>query len=554
GHTRLDVEQLQQIFTTWTTTVATTAPAPARLLLQALCRMEETDRNTAVIEANWPAVWRRLDQSGEPPSVASTAAPLISAALVATDHVGYRVHPGVVEAIRASTPAPVTAAVDEQLAAWWTAVVGGWETAPLLPGEDDSQAIVRANLAAARYLLRQHEWNAASCLLERALIRDGYSPATATAVIPLLRRIAEATGALKDLVVLGTALRKVDSDEAEIRLRRAYYQAITDGEHQLASTTAGELVTLLRDQGQLSDALAMASRKIEHTSQAGFGLWTQLSDQGRRLQILNLLDHHEQILADLPALRAQMAELSDQRAHNDRVNPWNVRECILDIGRLSALALEGWDTALDLNDEIVRTKQRRGASTCEIAGCQCQDYLPLFQLGWTDDADQLLRDCQDVFVNAGDITQLAGVYGARADLEDKRHHPTSAVELQRTSLHLRYLHPDPRQIATAHHNLANYLSCASGKAAEQRAHRLASALLNHLIGNTHELARTLGILANEPGSDASGPDARMLPATLPEIIRLVDADNGTCFGNLVAVVCPDRSAAEHALADLISHA
>ncbi|MBV8995044.1 MAG: hypothetical protein JO287_15405 [Pseudonocardiales bacterium] len=283
-------------------------------------------------------------------------------------------------------------------------------------------------------------------------------------------------------------------------------------------------------------------------------MWTQLSDQGRRLQILNLLDHHEQILTDLPALRPQMAELPDQRAHNDRVNPWNVRECVLDIGRLSALALERWDTALDLNDEIVRTKQRRGASTSEIAGCQCQDYLPLFQLGWTDDADQLLRDCQDVFVNAGDITQLAGVYGAGADLEDKRNHPRSAVDLQRTSLHLRYLHPDPREIATAHHNLANYLSRASGKAAEQRAHRLAAALLNHLTGNTHELARTLGILSNELRSDASGPDTRTRPVTLPEVIRVVDADNGTCFGNLVAAVCPDRSTTEHALADLISQA
>jgi hypothetical protein len=554
GHTRLDAEQLLQIFATWTITVAATAPAPARLLLQALCRMEETDRNTAVIDANWPAVWRRLGQPGEPPSVASTAAPLIGAALVATDHVDYRVHPGIAEAIHASTPEPVIAAVDEQLAAWWTAVVGGWETAPLLPGEDASQAVVRANLAAARYLLRRHDWDAASCLLERTLIQDGYSPATALAVMPLLRRIAQTTGAPKDLVVLGAALRKVDPAEAETVLGRAYDQAIIDGEHPVASTTAGELVTLLRDQGRLSDALAMASQKIEHTTQAGFGLWTQLSDQGRRLQILNLLGRHEQVLSDLPALRAQMAGLPDQRAHNDRVNPWNVRECVLDIGRLSALALERWDTALDLNDEIVRTKQRRGASASEIGGCRCQDYLPLFQLGWTDDADQLLRDCQDVFVNAGDITQLAGVYGARADLEDKRNHPRSAVDLQRTSLHLRYLHPNPREIAMAHHNLANYLSRASGKAAEQRAHRLAAALLNHLTGNTHELARTLGVLANELRSDARGPDARTLPATLPEVIRVVDADNGTCFGNLVAAVCPDPATAEHALADLISHA
>lgn len=460
---------------------------------------------------------------------------LICAALIAADHAGYRIHPGVAEAIHASTPEPITAAVDEQLAAWWTAVVGGWEVAPQRAGND-------ASLAAARYLLRQQQWNAASCVLERALIQDGYSAAAALAAIPLLRRIADATGALKDLVVLGAALRKVGLDDAEIVLRRAYHQAMTDGDHKVASTTAGELVTLLRSQGRLFDALAMASQKIEHTSQAGFGLWTQLSDQGRRLQILNLLEHHEQVLIDLPAMRAKMAGLPDERAHNDRVNPWNVRECILDIGRLSAVALERWDDALDLNDELVKTKQRRGASTSEVTASRCHDYVPLFHLGRSADADQLLRDCQDIFATVRDVAQLAIVYGARADLEDKRDHPRNAVELQRTSLHLRYLHPDPQEIATAHQHFADYLSRAGGNPAAQRAHRLAGALLNHVTGNTREVARAL-----------RGLDGAALPATLPEVIRLVDADNGICFGNLIAALCPDLASAEQVLTDLLSH-
>ena len=547
GSTGLDAEQLRQIFATWINTIAATAPAPARLLLQALCRMEEADRDPAVIEANWPALWRRLDQPGEPPPVASTVAPLISAALLATDQVHYRIHPGVAEVVHAVTPEPVIAAVDGQLAAWWTAVVGGWQSTPQKAG-------VEASLAAARYLLRQCDWDGASCLLERALIRDGYSPVTALAAIPPLRRITEATGAVKDLVVLGAALRKVDPGEAEIFLRRAYHQATSDGDYQVASTTAGELVTLLRDQGRLSDALAMANQKIEHTTQAGFGHWTRLSDYGRRLQILNLLGRHEQVLLDLPALRAQMADLPDERASNDRVNPWNIRECVLDIGRLSALALERWDEALDLNDEVVKTKQRRGSSTSEIAGSRCHDYLPLFHLGRAADADQLLRDCQDIVATARDITQLAAVYGARADLTDKRHHPKKAVDLQRTSLHLWYLHHNSREISTAHHNLANYLSRAAGNPVEQRAHRLAAVLLNHLSGNPRELTRTLGMLAAELRGDSSGPNASRLPTTLPGIIRVVDADNSVCFGNLVATVCPDRATAEHALADLLSKA
>ncbi|MGH3838231.1 MAG: hypothetical protein ACRDSF_21430, partial [Pseudonocardiaceae bacterium] len=467
GDTRLDAEQLLQIFTAWTVTVAATLPTPARLLLQTLCRLEETDRNTAIVGVTWAILWRRLDQPGAPPPLASGIAALVSAALITTDPIDdpadpdepvrYRIHPGIVEAIHSATPEPVTAAVDAQLAAWWTVIGDGG-----IEQQQASKNMVRASLAAARYLLRQHDYNAASCLLERALIRDSYSPATSLAVIPLLRRIAEATGSLKDLVVLGAAVRRLDPGEAETLLRRAYDQATTNGEYALASTTAGELVTLLRDQGRLGEALRLAGQKIEHTSQAGFGFWTQLSDQGRRLQILSLLGHHEQVLSELPALRARIADLPDQRADNDRVNPWTAREGVLYVGRLSAVALKRWDDALDLNAEITSTQRRRDASPHEIARTRFNDYIPLLHLGRLADVDRLLRDCQDVFGTVGDITQLAAVYSARADLEDKRDHPVDAVDHQRTSLRLHYLHPDPREISTAHHNLANYLSRAAG--------------------------------------------------------------------------------------------
>ncbi|HEY6423478.1 MAG TPA: AAA family ATPase [Pseudonocardiaceae bacterium] len=556
GDTRPDAEQLLQTFTVWTVTVAATLPAPARLLLQALCRIEETDRNTAVVGVNWAALWRRLDQPGEPPPLASGVAALVTAALIATDPshdpadpnepVHYWIHPGVVEAIHATTPEPVTAAVDAQLGAWWI-VVGERGIEQPHTGKD----MVQAGLAAARYLLRQQDWNAASCLLERALIRDSYSPVTALAVIPLLLRIAEATSALKDLVVLAAALRKVDPGQAETLLRYAYDQARNDGEYRLASTTAGDLINLLRDQGRLPEALTMVGQKIEYTSRGGFGSWTQLSDQGRRLQILSMLGHHQQVLTDLPALRARMAELPDQRANNDRVNPWTVRAGVLGVGRLSAVAVERWDEALDLNDDIASAQRRRGASPYEIARTRFDDYVPLLRLGRLADVDQLLRDCQGVFDAAGDTTRLAAVYGARADLEDKRDHPVDAVNLQRTSLRLCYVRPDPGEISMAHHKLANYLSRASGKPAEQRAHRLTASLLNHLTGDPSDLARTLGVLTSELRSDTPDPDT---PTTLAEVTRLVDADDGAWLGNLVAALCPDLTTAEHALADLLATA
>jgi hypothetical protein len=274
GRTRLDAGQLRQLVTTWIVTVAATAPAPARLLLQILCRAEDVDRSAAVVGANWPAVWRRSGQPGEPPAFDSALAPLVAAALIATDPIDdpadahFRIQSGVLEAIQAVTPEPVAAAVDAQLAAWWIGVIGGWAIGLPHDAQEASQLMLRASVAGARYLLRQHDWNGASCLLEGALIRDGYTPATSVAVMPLLRRIAEATSAAKDIVVLGAALRKLDPGEAETLLRRAYDQAAASGEHTLASTTIGELVTLLRDQGRLGEALALAEVKIQHTTQA----------------------------------------------------------------------------------------------------------------------------------------------------------------------------------------------------------------------------------------------------------------------------------------------
>jgi hypothetical protein len=584
GATRLDAEQLLQTFTAWTITIAATLPTPARLLLQALCRIEETDRNAAVIGVNWPALWRRLGQPGEPPSLAATVTALITAALIATDPIDdpsdpnepvhYRIHPGIVEAIHTVTPQLVTAAADAQLAAWWTTVTGGGMEQPhtsndinqftaqagltaaryLLRQHDwnTDQFLVRASLAAASYLVRQHDYNTASCLLERTLTRQSHSPITSLAVIPLLRRIAETTGGLKDLVVLAAALRKVAPEESETLLRRAYNQARTDGDDALASTTAGELFTLLRDQDRLREALTLADQKIKLSRQAAFGTWTQLSDHGRRLQILHLLGRHKQVLRHIPALRAQIAGLPDQRADNDRVNPWDAREAILDIARLSALALQRWNDALELNDEIASTQLRRGANPDEIARTLFHDYLPLRHLGRLDDADHLLRDCQDVFDTVGDMTQLAVVYGARADLENTRDHPLDAVDLQRTSLRLCYLHADPHTISTAHHNLADYLSRTCEDPAEQRAHRLTATLLHHLTGDTHELTKTLMVLTREIRNHPSNPDAPPLPATLPEITHLLDADDGIRLSDLVAALCPNTATAEHALINLLT--
>ena len=564
GDTALDTAQFFQTLTAWTTTAATaTLPTPARLLLQALCQIEDTDRDSVTLDGNWADLWRRLDEPGQPPPLAEALDLLIAAALVAADPIDpadpdapvvYRIHPGVAEAVHAATPEPVTAAVDAALAAWWTQVAR-WGIEQEQAGQDTSQLVVRAGLAAAPYLLRRHDWNTAGVLLGQARLRDRYSPVTAQAVIPPLRRIAEVTGEPKDLGALGAALSGVDPGEAETLLRRAYDQATTSGDHRLASGVGGALANLLQVQGRLGDALILADQQIEYTRQAGLGAWNQLGDQGQRLQILSLLGHHEQVLTDLPGLRARMAELPTQPAANDTANPWNVRELILDTGRNSTLALRRWEQAIDLIDEITTSERRRGASVHETAQTRFNNYGPLLRLGRLAEAERLLRDCQDVFETIGDILMLGQIYSARADLEHAQCHVQDAVELERSALRLKYVRPNPHVIAIGHHNLAHYLFCApAGDRAEQRAHRLAAALLVHLTDDTHRRTDALRTLGTELRHETEHPDAPALPTAVSEVTGLVDARDGVHFGNLVAALCPDPDTADQALTDLLATA
>jgi hypothetical protein len=126
GDTALDAAQFFQTLTAWTTEATATLPAPARLLLQALCQIEDTDRDSATLDGNWADLWRRLDEPGQPPPLAEALDLLIAAALVDAAPIDpadpdapviYRIHPGVAEAVHAATPEPVTAAVDAELAA-----------------------------------------------------------------------------------------------------------------------------------------------------------------------------------------------------------------------------------------------------------------------------------------------------------------------------------------------------------------------------------------------------------------------------------------------------
>jgi tetratricopeptide (TPR) repeat protein len=553
GTSILDPDQFLAALSGWTSTALEALPPAARLMAEFLACLEDDDRQSEIIEANWADLWRRLDRPGEAPEPGPLLEALAIAALVHSEELPaaddrppalmYGMHPGVAAAIGAAAPVGVSEAADIELAAFWEAIVG---QAQEQEGGEDSVLIVHAGLAAAPYLLRRGDWDSASGLLEYAISRDE-SPSVIAAALPALRRIAAATSTPKDDAVLARALRAVDPTAAERLLREALDRAAVGGNDRLASGIAGDLINLMRDAGRLGQALEMVGRKAELTRRAGLGPWTQLLDQGRRLQILSLMGEHEQVLADTAVLRDQMSQLPARPGNDDPVSPWNVRELILDTGHTSALALGQWQQCLDLNSEIAASQRQRGAGKYEITRTRFNDAGPLIELGRLEEAGRLLRECQQVFEDHRDTAMLAMALGVRASLEDQLGHRKAAVDFGRTGLRLSYARPDPLNIAIGHGNLANYLG-AGGDRAGQRAHRLAAALIRWLTGLTYALANTQRALAAEMRQDGA---AKPLPATVAEVVRVAEETDGVRLGDLLAVLQPDAQAVEDALAEIL---
>jgi tetratricopeptide (TPR) repeat protein len=570
GESTLDPGQFLAALSAWTATALAVLPAEARLMAEFIACLEDTDRRSDVVAANWADLWQRLDRPDDPPEPDSLLAPLASAALVEAEPLlvaepgesssaesafdavrggsgpmALRMHPGVAAAITAAAAPGVGEAVDAELAAYWRAV-SDW--ARDREGGEDSALVVRAGLAAAPYLLRRGDWDTAGFLLEQATIRD-HSPGVTQAALPSLRRIADANGAPDGAGVLARVMRRVDPAEAERLLRDAMDAAARAGDYRAASGIAGELLNLLRDAGRLGEALAVAGQMPEFTRLAGLGPWSQLADEGRRLQVLGLMGEHAGVVAEVERLRSVMAALPGRGGPDETVDPWNVREGILGVGRSSALATGEWVRCLELNAEVMASMRVRGAGEHEVTRFRFNDAGPLLGLGQLDEAARLLVECQGVFEDYADNAGLANVLSTRADLEASLGHWPTAADLERTALRLSYAWPEPRSIAASHYNLANYLGRLGGDRASQWAHRLAAALVFRLAGMSHYLATAQRALAAEMRADG-GTDSS-LPSTIAQVVAVAEQTEGVHLAALLAALQPDPAQLEEALTEIL---
>lgn len=505
-------------------------------LLQCLARMEEEDRLSTLLAALWQAVMDEEVTATEPeqtlvilarsglvelrlsPTVGAGSPAIYSAQLTCT------LHPAIAERLRALTEPESLTRLDQALGRYWYSQFR-------LAHENETRGQGRALTSAARraipYLMRRKEWQDAATLFEELLQREK-SPATLAYALPLLERIAEATAGtdegFENEGILARALLLAGRyPEAERRLRQGMELAVAAGNDRLASYFAGELLKLLRQVGELDQALALADEMAEYSRRAG--PWTQLSVKVRRLQILNAQGHCQAVLDWVAELRPYMEALPDRGEAEETVVPWNVREGLLGTGCQAAQNLEAWQQALDLNAEILRFQVARKADPAELARTRFNDHGPQLNLGRLAECRILLEGCRQAFATDHAIHELGAVYSALADLENKEGHPDRAVDFDHGALKYSYQSGQPEECAISHHNLANSLKRSDAPEGEVLAQRLAAAVIWYQTGSG-SLQTSLNNLANS--------DLPPQAPTFAEVAATVEQMEGVRFRELLA--------------------
>jgi hypothetical protein len=535
----------------WTRASGAGLPQASRLLFPFLCCLEPDDRLHAVLTHNWADFWRRLEHPGEPPAVETALRPLFERALVDIERDAdgqpwaYHLHPAVAATGRADAGPSLQAAVDHELAAYWLANL---HHARQREDEQLGWLILRAGRGALPYLLRQQAWPELITAGGNVLARD-QRPRTAAALLPLLEQAAAAAADTDHELPLrhlaAKALMALRPAEAATKLRELLDSAVARENYVLAGIVAGDLITLLRNEGRLQDALDLSERAQDYARRAGLGPWTQLGDETRRLQILSALGHHEEVLDAVDTLRARMTDLPEQSEQPETVTPWNVREVILDTGRFAARNLERWEQALALNSEQLASMGRRDAPPAAFARTAFNDYGPLLRLGRFDDARELLLVCRDTFGQEGDPEMLGKTLSALADLEDNLGRGDEAIALEADALRLKYVAGLPDAIAVSHFNLSNYLVRHEGDPSEALAHRLAAAVIDYQT-SSGGLASTMRVLATHLAEWGE----RTVPSW-QEVCERVDRREGVHLAGLVGRLPARAADGPAALAEII---
>lgn len=136
---------------------------------------------------------------------------------------------------------------------------------------------------------------------------------------------------------------------------------------------------------------------------------------------------------------------------------------ILNLAQQAQRSLGEWQNCLDLLDEIESLYQHQNADEYAYAIAQFNRYVPLYNLGDTEQVQSILESCLTTFSQAKDNAAQAAVLSALADFWCKKEDALKAVDLERQALAIREQHDNLEERAVSHSNLCNYL----GKVGQQ---------------------------------------------------------------------------------------
>jgi hypothetical protein len=593
GETRQGDADFVRALQGWTAGVASTLTPTAGLLFTFLGRLEPEDRRQDILESNWKDFLTRLGEGHADAAALAEPEQGLPESLAALEGVGlvgverpaidreqieallasqaeqggnldpaalqglmdafkarattFTIHPGVAESARTAADPAVLDAADIELGNYF---IAGFHHGLKTEMDGGGGLVVDSARRAAPYLLRQERWEEASPLLEWMLHRDR-SPESLAFALPLLRRIVEATagtdGALFDASILARTLAESGrTAEAEPILRDVIARAAAQRNYRLASVAVGELLNLLQRSGRLEEALKVADEKAGYTQQAGLGPWSQLLDEGMRLQVLGAMGRYDEVLATVEVLRRKMDALPLEVETDQGTNPWNVREALLDTGGSAAMNTNRWETALALNAEVVKVKLARDADELEVARTRFNDYGPLLRLRRYEDSRKLLLSCRAVFEAKRHIGMLGKVYSALADLEDITGVRAAAVRFEEVALGYRYQTGEPEDCVISHHNLAYYLERQGADPVTVLAHRLAAAAIYLQMQSGHLLTTLRNLARSELPAE---------PSAFAEVAQCVESIEGVRFRALFEQLprtAPDGDAAIAAVWQMVA--
>jgi tetratricopeptide (TPR) repeat protein len=522
-------------------------PTVPQLVLAIMCRAEEPDRRREVVEAIWSAVWSKLRGDSAPPPADAAVEALVADGMISVENADarYDVASWVVASVSSGLLPATGQIIDWALAAYWL------EDLPLRDAVRKGEAklrVVAGILSAAPYLARAQEWDLLHTYL-RVLLPLDHSAATVEKVLKYQRAITEATGRTNDdLTALERALTGIKSHDAIPMLSEEFNRYRVAGDFREALVTGLSLAGMLARTGHAREAYGITEELSRLAAeQEHVGAWSMLAIEVQKLQVLLHLDRAGEVLDRATALRKQLTEpaMRDADDPDEFMVPYEVRENLFDVGVDAANDLHRWRDSLDFSDDLLASRQARGATDYELATAQHDRYIPLLALGELDAAETVLLFCMEVYEHEGDSVNLAAVTGALGKVARARGLNQRAIELQLETLKHAYRRPNRSIVATAHRHFAEYLP--EEDAGARLAHGLVAALVYRFAGDEGEFRATVREIADRR------PEPGLLRAATPGWVAGVIGElDGVDLAVLEAGIGMDRAVVATSLAEILT--